>query len=143
VRSRTGPIGTLQQDIVHRGAEIQQQMVLEGDADICHRTGQHLAADAHDAIGGFEQAGDNEHQGTFAASARAHDGDELARLNIDRGRPQGFERLVGVLAKHLVDVIDLQPNAARPERMHRVSPDQDRRAGYLSGHERSSASGGR
>ena len=108
----------MQHDVGERGAEFEQQVVLERDADVGDRLRDGRAADDDVAAAALQQARDHQHQRALAASRRADDRHELAGLDFDADLLQREERLVGVLAERLRHAADADRHAdvASPRR---------------------------
>ncbi|MEJ1229777.1 MAG: hypothetical protein WDM88_02690 [Galbitalea sp.] len=62
---------------------------MEDDADVGDGSVDFSSTDPHRAGAGLEEAGDDEHEGAFAAPARAEDADELARVDRQINTRQG------------------------------------------------------
>ena len=104
-----------QLDILHRGGAREQIEALENETDLAVAdVGQLVAIESGD-VGAVEQvtaarraveAAEHVHQGRFARAARAHDGDELAALDLQRNAAHRMHiHLAGAVG--LVDVLQL------------------------------------
>ena len=102
----------LQQDVVERRAEVEQQVVLEHDADVgqrlfraaCRRRGSRLRS-------GGDQPGGDQHQRALAAARRSDQRHELAALDRERHVLDRGEDLL-LAGKALGDAATLDRGAA-------------------------------
>ena len=103
----------LQEDIVLRRPEIHQQMILEDDSNVSHRSIERFSADPHNARCRLKQAGDHQQQRALAAAAGTDNRDKFAGLNINAERAKRLERSSSPYPEYLADLIDFQAHTAR------------------------------
>ncbi len=102
---------TLQQNVVQRRPEVEQQVVLKDDADIRQRSDQAFPADVDLALCGQEQACDDEQQGALPAAARPDDADELPWSQGEVHWPEREHAARGPRHIRLGDIAHIDPHA--------------------------------
>src|SRR5438094_1829245 len=102
----------MQHHVVEGRAKVEQQVILERDADVRDRVHDGSAADRDVAAAAPQQSRDHQHERALAASRWTHDRDELTCLDVDADLVQRPKRLFGVFAEDLRYAADPDRDAA-------------------------------